>query len=172
MLDIVVLFGLLLQNPSAVEPQGQPSAGPRNPSLDRIRSRLQEPSVIPVPDAPSPSTPPSGRPLFRVEIEASLISPWDWLDTGSVPTYVRPTHTLTHHEFMLGVTPELFRGVSTHPYGVPVLSVGRAIVKASRGPLKRRREAKARQEVADAIAAYEASTGQAVTAEKKKGSKP
>ena len=87
---------------------------------------------------------------------------WDWLDTGTpVPNYVRPTYTLTHHEFMLAVTPELFRGVSVHPYGVPVFSVGRAIGNAARGPLRRRKEANARSEVAEALAAFEAATKKA-----------
>jgi hypothetical protein len=169
-LDIVVLLGLILQNPSAGEPQAKPStsAEPRDPSLDRIRSRLQEPPAITVPKTPDSLMSSNGRPLFQVHVEASLMSPWDWLPTGPVPTYVRPTYTLTHHEFMLSVTPEVFRGVSTHPYGVPVMSVGRAIAKATRGPLKRRREAKARKEVDEALAAFYAATGQSAPAQKTK----
>jgi len=47
-------------------------------------------------------------------------------DTGTtIPAYVRPTSTLTHYEFLLRVTPEMFRGIAVHPYGVPVLSIGR-----------------------------------------------
>ena len=87
---------------------------------------------------------------------------WDWLDTGTtIPAYVRPTFSPTHHEFLLGVTPELFRGVAVHPYGVPVLSVGRAIAKATRGAVRRHKEAKARREVAEALAALEAARAKA-----------
>ncbi len=100
--------------------------------------------------------------MFQVHVDGQLTPPWDWLDTGTpVGNYVRPTYTPTHHEFMLGVTPELFRGVAVHPYGVPVFSVGRAIVNAARGPLRRRKEAQARREVAEALAAFKASTGKA-----------
>ena len=84
--------------------------------------------------------------------------PWDWLDTGTtVPAYVRPTLAPTHHEFLLGVTPELFRGAAVHPYGVPVVTIGRAIANATRGQLRRRKEADARREVEEALAALEAS---------------
>jgi hypothetical protein len=164
-LDLIAVLGLVVQNPLAVEPQGTPSttAAPRDPSLDRIRSGLSQRPVITVPDANSPSSSEraSDRPLFQVHVEASLVPAWDWLETHSVPTYVRPTYTLTHHEFMLSVTPEVFRGVSTHPYGVPAGSITRAIVKATKGPLKRRKEAKARQEVAEAVKALEESAGNA-----------
>jgi len=84
--------------------------------------------------------------------------PWDWLDTGTtVPAYVRPTLTPTHHEFLLGVTPELFRGAAVHPYGLPVVSIARAIANATRGQLRRRKEANARREVEEALAALEVS---------------
>jgi hypothetical protein len=160
-LDTIVLVGLMLQNPSDVDGQGtsSTSAGPRDPSLDRIRARLAERPLITVP----PSTPlfttrPSDRPLFKVHIQGPGMPPWEWLDTGTtVPAYVRPTYTPTHHEFLLGVTPELFRGAAVHPYGVPVLSIGRAIANAIRGPLRRRKEANARREVEEALAALEAS---------------
>ena len=96
--------------------------------------------------------------MFKVDIQESGLTPWDWLDTGTtVPAYVRPTVSPTHHEFLLGVTPELFRGAAVHPYGVPILSIGRAIANATRGSLRRRKEAHARREVAAALAALEAS---------------
>jgi hypothetical protein len=159
-LDTIVIVGLMLQNPSAIEPQGAPStpAPPRDPSLERIRAGLAQPARIPTPPSTPPSgTSPSGRPLFQVHIDVDTMPPWDWLGTKMpVPTYVRPSYTLTHHEFMLGVTPEMFRGVAVHPYGVPVFSVGRAIGEAVRGPLRRRKEAKARREVDEARKAFEA----------------
>ena len=151
----------MLQTPAAGDAQGTPStsATPRDPSLDRIRSRLAEPPRITVPPGtPLFPTRSSDRPLFQVRIQGSRMPPWDWLDTGTtIPAYVRPTSSPTHHEFLLGVTPELFRGAAVHPYGVPVLSLGRAIAKATRGSLRRRKEAKARREVAEALAALEAS---------------
>jgi hypothetical protein len=160
-LDTIVLVGLMLQNPSAVDQQGtsSTSAGPRDPSLARIRSRLAEPPLITVPASTALfTTRPSDRPLFQVHILGRGMPLWDWLDTGTtVPGYVRPTSSPTHHEFLLGVTPELFRGAVVHPYGVPVLSIGRAIANATRGPLRRRKEANARREVQVALAALEAS---------------
>ena len=151
----------MLQSSSAADAQGtlSTSADPRDPSLDRIRARLAERPLIPVP----PSTPlftthASDRPLFKIEIQGQRMPPWDWLDTGTtVPAYVRPTSTPTHYEFLLRVTPEMFRGIAVHPYGVPVLSIGRAIANATRGSARRRKEANARREVEEALAAVEAS---------------
>jgi len=167
-LDTIILVGLMLQSPSVVDPQGTPPApstpptlsAPRDPSLDRIRSRLGEPPPITVPPTPSLfSTSAQRRPLFQIYIQGPQMPPWDWLDDGTtIPAYVRPTYSPTHHEFMLSVTPELFRGVSTHPYGVPVLSIGRAIAKAARGQIRQSREARARREVQEALAALAAST--------------
>jgi hypothetical protein len=150
----------MLQNPSAVEAQGtsSASAGPRDPSLDRIRKRLAErPLITAPPGTPLFTTRPSDRPLFKVDIQGPGM-PWDWLDTGTtIPAYIRPTFPPTHHESLLSVTPELFRGAVVHPVGVPVLSIARAIANASRGPLRRRKEAHARREVEEALAALEAS---------------
>ena len=160
-LDTIFIVGLILQNPAAGDAQGTPStsAKPRDPSLDRIRSRLAEPPLITVPPSPSPfpTTPASDRPLFQIHIQGSEMPPWDWLDTGtSIPAYVRPTFSPTHHEFLLSVTPELFRGATVHPCCVPVLSIARAIAKATRGAVRRHKEAEARREVAEALAALEA----------------
>jgi hypothetical protein len=161
-LDTIFLVGLILQTPAAGDAQGTPStsAKPRDPSLDRIRARLAEAPQFTVPPSTPPfPTPPSDGPLFQVHIEGSGMPSWDWLDTGTtIPAYVRPTYSPTHHEFLLGVTPELFRGAAVHPYGVPVLSVTRAIAKATRGAVRRHKEAKARREVADALAALEAAS--------------
>lgn len=159
-LDTIILVGLMLQSPAAVDAQGtsSTSAGPRDPSLDRIRARLAERPPITVPPDPPLFTARPRRPLFKVDIQGPGMAPWDWLDTGTpIPAYVRPTYSPTHHEFLLGVTPELFRGAAVHPYGVPVLSLGRAIANATRGSLRRRKEANARREVAEALAALEAS---------------
>jgi hypothetical protein len=163
---MIVLVGLMLQNPSAVDSQGAQSpspapSAPRDPYLDRIRARLAEPPTVTLPPTPSLfSRSSKRRPLFQVRIDGGLqMPPWDWLDDGtSIPDYVRPTYTPTHHEFMLSVTPELFRGVSTHPYGVPVLSIGRAITKAARGRIRQGKEARARREVEEALAALAAAT--------------
>jgi hypothetical protein len=160
-LETIVLVGLMLQSSSAADAQGtlSTSADPRDQSLDRIRARLAERPLTTVP----PSTPlfttlASDRPLFKVEIQGQRMRPWDWLDTGTtVPAYVRPTSTPTHYEFLLRVTPEMFRGIAVHPYGVPVLSIGRAIANATRGSARRRKEANARREVEETLAAVEAS---------------
>ena len=155
--DAVVLVGLMLQNPTPVEqqPATPTSAEPRDPALDRIRARLAEPPPMTLPPPVSLfQRRPTDRPLFQVHIEGErpLLGPGDWLDDGtSVPTYVRPTYTLTHHEFMLSVTPELFRGASVHPCCIPVLSIYRAIAPVVRGQIKKGKEARARREVDDAL---------------------
>jgi hypothetical protein len=168
-LDLIILVGLMLQTPSAVDPQGMPPAAstppptpsaPRDPSLDRIRARLAEPPAITAPPTRLLfSTSAQGKPLFQVHIQGPQMSPWDWLDDGTtIPAYVHPTYPPTHHEFLLSVTPEMFRGVSVHPYGVPVLSIGRAIAKATRGRIRRFKEARATREVQEALAAFAATT--------------
>ena len=159
-LDTIVLVGLMLQNPASVGAQGASptSASPRDPSLDRIRARLAEPPPItPPPTTPLLTTRRGDRPLFTVQIQGPGMAPWDWLDTGTtVAAYVRPTFSPTHHEFLLGATPDMFRGASVHPVGVPVLTIARAIAKATRGSIRRHKEANARREVAEALAALEA----------------
>ena len=160
-IDTILLVGLMLQNLPTVEPQGTASTspGPQDPSLDRIRARLAKRPLFTVPPVtPLSTTLPDDRPLFKVHIQERGMRPWDWLDTGtSVPGYVRPTYTATHHEFLVGATPELFRGATVHPCCVPVLSIARAIAKATRGSLRRRKEANARREVTEALAALESS---------------
>src|SRR5262245_38810554 len=152
----------MLQTPSAVVPQetASPSAEQRDVSLDRIRSRLAEPPFIAMPSrTPVFTTERRDKPLFQVRVEGPPMPPWDWLDTGtSIPGYIRPTFPLPQHEFLMAVTPEVFRASVVHPVGVPVLSIARATAKATHGPLRRRREAQARQEVAEALAAFVAST--------------
>jgi len=165
-LDTIVLVGLMLQTPSPIGAQGtSSSADPRDPppqpdpSLDRIRARLAELPLFTEPPATAPfSTVPGDRPLFRVLVQGPGLPPWDWLDTGTtIPGYIRPTMPPTHHEFLMSVTPEVFRGATVHPVGVPVLSIVRAIADATRGPIRRHKEARARQEVQEALAAFEAS---------------
>ena len=174
LLDTIVLVGLMLQSAPAGEPQGTPPVlpgppkpwEPRDPALERIRKRLAEPAPLAGPSLPSLFAPPRTRPLFQVEIQGEM-PPWDWLDDGtSVPAYVRPTYPPTHHEFMLAVTPELFRGVSTHPYGVPVLSIARVVTKALREQNRRRKEDRARREVQEALA--DLAAARAKTAEKER----
>jgi hypothetical protein len=164
---MIVLVGLMLQNPPAVDPQGLPPASSTpsapsaqgEPSLARIRARLAESPAIAVGPTPSLfSRSRQGGPLFQVRIEGQM-PPWDWLDDGtSIPDYIHPTLPPTHHEFMLMVTPEIFRGVSVHPYGVPVLSIGRVITKAARVQIRQVKEARARREVEEALAALAAAT--------------
>jgi hypothetical protein len=115
LLDTIVLVGLMLQNPAALDPQGPPAApaGSRDPSLDRIRSRLEKAAVV---AEPADTTQPGRRPAFQIRIESPHLPAWDWLDTGtSIPGYVRPTVPPAHHEFLLAGTPEDFRGASHIP---------------------------------------------------------
>ena len=161
-LDTIVLVGLMLQNPAALEPQGTPStsAEPRDPALDRIRSRLEQPPVGAEPlGTPLFAPRASDKPVFQVHIESPHMPPWDWGDSGTtIPAYIRPTVPPTHHEFLMAVTPEVFRAPVVHPVGVPVLSIGRAIASAIRAKQRERKEAAARREVEEALAAFKAST--------------
>lgn len=161
-LHTIVLVGLILQSPPASDAQGPPPPqsappvplAPEDPSLVRIRARLASPPAVAVPPAPSLFPPLGGRPLFQVHIEEEWYTPWDWLDDGtSIPDYIRPTYPPTHHEFMLMVTPEMFRGVAVHPYGVPVLSIARVASKAIRKQMRQAAQARARKEVEEALAA-------------------
>ena len=130
---ISVAIALLLQ---AQAPEATP---PPATSLDRIRRGLDTPPASVTVASSNPDLPT----IFRLEIRARPL-PYEHLwDQGSVPSYVRPTRPLYHHEFLEQVTPDLFRATSMYPC-CPVLPLLAKLVRS--GPNKEA-EAKARLEV-------------------------
>ena len=108
-LDTIVLVGLMLQNPAAGDAQGTPStsAQPRDPSLDRIRSRLAEPPPFTMP----PSTPPfPTRP-----------SVWFWIGPSLVGIigYLFAYSAATDSQWLIGVA-EPSLGEASLAYALPL----------------------------------------------------
>ncbi len=95
------------------------------------------------------SADPNLPPIFRLEIRDRPL-PYDHLwERDWVPSYVRPTRGLYHHEFLDQVTPDFFRATSVYPC-CPVLPV----VNFLRGKLGKTSpggESKAKLEVKKAL---------------------
>jgi hypothetical protein len=126
--------------------QTGPAPAPEIPvSIERIQRRLEQlPPIEPEPE----------RLRIRVTIEAHplrLRVPWDPANDTAVPNYVRPAVPLYHHEFLLAVTPEAFRGGTLYPIGVPVLAGLQGGVRAVRNAIRRSEEARVRKEVREEL---------------------
>jgi hypothetical protein len=136
-MHLVIALLLQVQAPST---QAQPAEAT---SLDRIRQALESPPATVSVRSSSPDLPL----VFRLEIRERPL-PYEhlWRKT-LVPAYVRPTRPLYHHEFLLQVTPELFRATAVHPCCdvLPLLNKLR-----KKGP-DRDAESKARLEVKTAL---------------------
>ena len=129
-----LVMSLLLLQAQAVEPAPPPAT-----SLDRIRQGLEAPLATVTVASSNPDVPL----IFRLEVRDRPL-PYEHLwDQGAVPSYVRPTRTLHHHEFLGQVTPDLFRSTSVYPC-CPVLPLLAKLRKT--GPDKNA-EAKARLQV-------------------------
>src|SRR4026209_1888206 len=85
--------------------QELPAAAHDAANLERIRRALAAPPAIGLPAPP----PPDG-PVFRVNVHAPKPDRPVWEAWSAVPSYVRPSMTLHHHEFLLPGTAEAFRG--------------------------------------------------------------
>jgi hypothetical protein len=99
---------LLAQSPAV------PAAGA--PQLDRVREAVAGTPAITIP-ATIPAAPDdSGKPVFRVKVQAWTFKghPWDQ-DATVIPDYVRPSMPLPHYEFLQMVTPEAFRASTLYP---------------------------------------------------------
>jgi hypothetical protein len=58
---------------------------------------------------------------------------------------------LHHHEFLMQVTPEAFRGVTLHPIGVPMVPLLELLGRQISAALRKSAEARAREEVRQAL---------------------
>lgn len=142
----VVLIVWLAQ-PSQVQPAPVPPAmtQPELPvSVDRIQKELARPAPIETEESMA---------IFRLTIEARpmrLKPLWDTSDPMR-PSYVRPRMPLYHYEFLMAVTPEAFRGGVLYPISIDVLPGIELLADQIRGAWQRRREARARKEVDEAL---------------------
>jgi len=114
--------------------------------LERIRKALAEPPTIAL-----TSPPPSEGPVFRITVEAPKPDQPLWAAPSAVPSYIRPSTSVYHYEFLHEVTPEAFRGVTLHPIGVPVVPLLELLGKQISAALRRSAEARAREEVRQAL---------------------
>ena len=122
-------------------------------SLERIRRGLDQTSTITVTYGVDDLTP-----YFRVTVEEHWLDiETQWRESLRVPTFVRPSRGLTHHEFLGMVTPDLFRGTAQHPCCnvLPAIeALGSAIGRANR----KRAESRARREVRKALEEFKKNT--------------
>ena len=140
-MHFVLALVLQSQTPPAQAPPPQLPV-----SLERIRRGLDQSPSIPVTYGLANLTP-----FFRVTIEEQWLDvERQWRETLPVPTFVRPSRGLTHHEFVGIVTPDLFRGTVQHPCCnvLPAIeALGSAIARGHR----KRAQSRARREVRKAL---------------------
>ena len=136
-----------LGQPSPAQPAPGPPAmsQPELPvSVDRIQKELAKPAPIETEESMA---------IFRLTIEARPMrfKPlWDTTDP-MLPSYVRPRMPLYHYEFLMAVTPEAFRGGVLYPISIDVLPGVELLADRIREAWQRRREARARKEVDEAL---------------------
>jgi hypothetical protein len=148
-----LLLGLILG-------QAVPAATADAAEMDRIRKALAQPPAIDVTRVADRAD----KPVFRLTVHGRRFDSSPWENWTLVPSYIRPSYPLYHNEMLMMWTPEAFRssvlypGAMTTPFGgaglaVPVTPIIKAVVKQTKAELRRRREAKARREVHEALAA-------------------
>jgi hypothetical protein len=115
-------------------------------NLERIRRALAEPPAITL-----TSPPPHEGPVFRMNVYAPKPDRPVWEAWSAVPSYIRPSMKLHHHEFLMQVTPEAFRGVTLHPIGVPMVPLLELLGRQISAALRKSAEARAREEVRQAL---------------------
>ena len=126
--------------------QELPAAAGDAAKLERIRRALAEPPAITL-----ASPPPHEGPTFRVNVHAPTPDRPVWEAWSAVPSYVRPSMKLHHHEFLMQVTPEAFRGVTLHPIGVPMVPLLELLGQQISAALRKSAEARAREDVRKAL---------------------
>jgi hypothetical protein len=95
-------------------------------------------------------------PVFRVTVEGRtpfLLAPWDPANDTLVPAWIRPKMPIYHFEFLQMVTPEEFRSGVLFSAQISTLlePVARRLADEIREAWLRRKEARARKEVDDAL---------------------
>jgi hypothetical protein len=133
-------------------------APPDTRSLERIRRQLA--SGAPLTTAATQKG--KGQPVFRIRVDEVVprqpFLTWDPAANTAVPSYLRPRVPATHYEYLRLTTPEAFRGGALYSGGVDLLG---ALKKLGGNPAKRRRqrEAEARKQVRDELAAFKREKG-------------
>jgi hypothetical protein len=127
--------------------QGPPVAeAAETARLDRIRRALAEAPAITV----LPATRTEGT-VFRITVFGRKPDRPLWVDWSVVPAYVRPRFPSYHFEFLQQVTPEEFRAGTLYPQGIPIDRVAQFLVKQIKAANRRGQEAKAKEEVRQAL---------------------
>lgn len=148
MLAAAILTSLIAQAAVAVPPEPPTD-------LNRIRKGLA--SAAPVLIAPADK---DGHPVFRVTVRGRLWERPLWTEDTMRPGYVRPMAPPVHFEFLSQTTTnEYFRAGVLYPPPFPISLPLFAALKwlGSSGPpeeVRRKREAKAREEVQKELEAF------------------
>jgi hypothetical protein len=117
-------------------------------SLERIRQALESPPATVTVESTNPNLPP----IFRLEIRDRALAYEHLWEQNWVPSYVRPSRGLYHHEFLEQVTPDLFRATSMYPC-CPVLPIVN-FIRGKLGKTGPEKESNARSEVKQALAEF------------------
>jgi hypothetical protein len=130
---------------AAASPQAPPPVENLPVSVERIQQALAKPEPEKTVKIPT---------VFRVTVEGRSnnllrLAPWDPANDSPIPPWVRPRIPLYHYEFLMMVTPEAFRAGVLFPisFTVPL----DPLVDEIREAWQRRREARARREVDEAL---------------------
>lgn len=128
--------------------QPAPADGPPV-SVERIQRALAQ---------PQPDKAVTIPPVFRLTVEGRpssffVLAPWDPANDTAVPAWVRPKMPIYHFEFLMMVTPEEFRSGTLFAVSVSNLlePVATRLAGEIREAWQRRKEARARKEVDDAL---------------------
>jgi hypothetical protein len=127
-------------------------AAPAVPAADlaRIRKALDEPA--PIAQALDHK---GDRPVFRITIRGPKPPPPLWETDSMVPGWVRPGMPGTHFDYLSMTTPEAFRASTLYPgFSVGGLLKLLGYKELSKKETRRRKEAKARQEVVRELEAF------------------
>ena len=131
----------------------QAQTGPDASSLHRIRRQL----ATSAPLATAAAEKGKVKPVFRSRIDEVVprqpFLTWDPAANTAVPPYLRPRMPATHYEYLRLTTPEAFRGGALYSGGVDLLGALKWLAGDSE-KRRRSREAKARQQVKEELAAF------------------
>ena len=141
-----LLLGLVLAQGATADVSG-------GGNLQRIRKAVEEP----VPVSLLSAAVDRNGPVFRLRIEAFELEP-AWKDRSMVPPYVRTWFRLYHHEYLeqadaLSPTPEVFRGATLAPTGIPVVPLIGHLAKEIKAARRKSQETRARRTVGEELAA-------------------
>jgi len=128
--------------------QSAPTEAADSAQIERIHKALTETQAITValPTRAEDS-------VFRVTVHGRKPERPSWEGWSATPSYIRPWFRSHHHEFLEQVTPEEFRGATLYPIGIHVEQVVDFLVKDIKAANRKKREAKAREEVRLALEA-------------------